>query len=177
MPEDTTDVVAKPNCRAAATAVAEERSFTVPVGFAPSNFRRSRRTPSWPGQPGSVQQRRVALAERDPVGGIGDRQYGGVAPQAAATQAGGPLAAEPVEVVGELEQAAAALALQGIAKGDGGAAVDAGQPAGQRLGHHGAPRAWITLSISSTRCRSVCSASARRRALSPMARASSGRVR
>jgi hypothetical protein len=38
LPELTTEVAEKPNCNAAATAVVEERSFTVPVGFEPSNL-------------------------------------------------------------------------------------------------------------------------------------------
>jgi len=46
LPEETTDVAVKPNCSAADTAVAEERSFTVPVGFGPSYLSVSRRTPS-----------------------------------------------------------------------------------------------------------------------------------
>ena len=46
LPELTTDVAVKPNWSAADTAVADDRSFTVPVGFEPSNFARSRRRPS-----------------------------------------------------------------------------------------------------------------------------------
>src|SRR5436309_586270 len=46
LPELTTDVARYPNCSAAPTAVADERSLTVPVGFGPSNFTRRRRTPS-----------------------------------------------------------------------------------------------------------------------------------
>src|SRR5919201_2495937 len=46
LPELTTDVARKPNCSAAETAVADERSFTVPVGFGPSYLISSRRTPS-----------------------------------------------------------------------------------------------------------------------------------
>ena len=45
MPELTTDVARKPNWSAAATAVGDERSFTVPVGLEPSNLTWSRRTP------------------------------------------------------------------------------------------------------------------------------------
>ena len=45
LPELTTEVAVKPNCSAAATAVADERSFTVPVGLEPSNFASSRLTP------------------------------------------------------------------------------------------------------------------------------------
>jgi hypothetical protein len=44
LPELTTEV-AVTNCSAADTAVVEERSLTVPVGFEPSNFARSRLTP------------------------------------------------------------------------------------------------------------------------------------
>src|SRR5215831_11468534 len=46
LPLDTTDVAENPNWSAAATAVAEERSFTVPVGLAPSNLIARLRTPS-----------------------------------------------------------------------------------------------------------------------------------
>jgi len=46
LPELTTEVTRKPNWSAAATAVGEERSFTVPVGLEPSNLTWSRRTPS-----------------------------------------------------------------------------------------------------------------------------------
>ncbi len=45
LPLETTEVARKPNCSAAPTAVAEERSFTVPVGLLPSNFTSRRRTP------------------------------------------------------------------------------------------------------------------------------------
>ena len=45
LPELTTEVAWKPNWRAAATAVADDRSFTVPVGFDPSYLARSRLTP------------------------------------------------------------------------------------------------------------------------------------
>ena len=47
LPELTTEVARKPNWSAAATAVGDERSFTVPVGLLPSNLTWSRRTPSW----------------------------------------------------------------------------------------------------------------------------------
>src|SRR6266850_5666108 len=46
LPLDTTEVAVKPNCSAAATPVADERSFTVPVGLAPSNLMLRLRTPS-----------------------------------------------------------------------------------------------------------------------------------
>ena len=46
MPLDTTEVAVKPNWSAAATPVADERSFTVPVGLAPSNLMARLRTPS-----------------------------------------------------------------------------------------------------------------------------------
>jgi hypothetical protein len=46
LPLETTEVAPKLNWSAAATAVAEERSFTVPVGLDPSYFTRSRRKPS-----------------------------------------------------------------------------------------------------------------------------------
>ena len=44
-PVETTEMARYPNWRAAATAVADERSLMVPVGLVPSNLRRSRRTP------------------------------------------------------------------------------------------------------------------------------------
>ena len=50
-------VIRKPNWSAAATAVGEERSFTVPVGFEPSNFTWSRRTPRAPAEGRAVEQR------------------------------------------------------------------------------------------------------------------------
>src|SRR5882762_9944613 len=46
LPLDTTEVAVKPNWSAAATPVADERSFTVPVGLAPSNLMARLRTPS-----------------------------------------------------------------------------------------------------------------------------------
>ena len=130
-----------------------------------------------PGEPRTVEQRRGALAEGDALGRIGDRQHRGVAPQAGAAQAAGAVAPQAVEVVDQLEQTAALVALQPVAERVDGAAVDAGQMARQRLGVHFPKRSWMTASISSTRWRRVCSASARRRALAPIARASSGRCR
>jgi len=44
-PELTTEVIRYPNWSAAATAVAELRSLTVPVGLVPSNLMKSRLTP------------------------------------------------------------------------------------------------------------------------------------
>src|SRR5207249_7082296 len=46
LPLDTTEVAVKPNWSAAATPVADDRSFTVPVGLAPSNLTARLRTPS-----------------------------------------------------------------------------------------------------------------------------------
>ena len=56
LPLETTEVARKPNWSAAATAVAEERSFTVPVGLLPSNFTRRRRTPRRLASPGQSRR-------------------------------------------------------------------------------------------------------------------------
>src|SRR5206468_11099127 len=95
------------------------------------------------------------------------------------------------DVVAQLEETPASRALQAISERIGRAALDAREAFGQRVGGHtcgrGAPapdvraklpkRSFTVASISSIRWRSVCSASARRRAFSPIARASSGCAR
>src|SRR5687768_5068597 len=104
--------------------------------------------------------------------GIRDWQHGRVPPQSRARKKRGPRAAERIEVVAQLEEAAALFALQAIAERVDGAAVDADQILRERSRHRRPNRSWTSDTISSTRCRSVCSASARWRALAPMARAS-----
>ena len=90
LPELTTEVAWKPNWRAAATAVADDRSFTVPVGFDPSYLARRRLTPRARARSRAVEQRRLALAEGHPVRRIGDGQHGGVAPEPRPARTPGP---------------------------------------------------------------------------------------
>src|SRR5262249_10608773 len=91
------------------------------------------------------------------------------------------------DVVTQLEQTAASRTLQTIGKRISRAALDAREALGKRVGRHGSDRgasgldalaklpkrSFTVASISSIRWRSVCSASARRRAFWPIARASS----
>ena len=128
------------------------------------------------GQARRIQERCAALAERHPVGRIRDGQHRRVAPEAGSGQRRRAVAPQAIEVVGELQQPAALRALETVAERKRRAALDAGQVADER-GDHRPNRSRTSCSISSTRWRSVCSVSARRRALSPMARASSGWAR
>jgi len=131
-----------------------------------------------PGQPRRVEKRRPALAERHAMGRVGDREDGRVAPEPRPREDRGPEGPHAVEVVGEFEEAVTPLALEPVGEGVGRAAVDAGEVPRERVGQARLPwRSASVASISSTRWRSVCSARARRRACSPIARASSGCAR
>ena len=92
LPELTTEVARKPNWSAAATAVGEERSFTVPVGFAALELDLEPPHPEPAAERRAVEQRALALAEGHAMGGVGDGQHRRVAPEAAAREDAGPRA-------------------------------------------------------------------------------------
>ena len=113
------------------------------------------------------------------MGGVGDGQRGGVPPETAAGEQGRTLAPHDIQVVAQLEKAPAGRAFEPIVERIGPPAVDADEAVGEGGGggHAGPPRSSMAATISSMRWRSVCSASARRRAFSPSAAASSGWAR
>src|SRR5262249_58181308 len=76
------------------------------------------------GEPREMEQRRAAPPERHAMLGIGDRQHGGVPPQTVARQETRAVAAQRLEIVTQLEQAVALLALEAVARGVYRAAVD-----------------------------------------------------
>src|SRR4030095_3073509 len=84
------------------------------------------------GQGGRLQQGRTALPEGQPMRGILDRQHRRVTPEAGPAERRWPVAAQASEIVDELQQAVALRALQDVVEREGGAAVDAGQVAGER---------------------------------------------
>src|SRR5262249_50846624 len=126
----------------------------------------------------TVEQRTLSLAEAHPVRGIGNGQDRRVTPQPWAVEGRRPGPAQRLQIVLELEQSVTALALEPVAERVALAAIDAGQRGGERADHARFPKRWsITNSITSSRCRSVCSFSARRCAFTPISRASSACAR
>src|SRR5262249_22240849 len=105
--------------------------------------------------------RSLAFTERHAVGGIGDGKDRGVAPEAASREEGGALAAQPVEVVDELQQPLASRTLQAVGQRVVRAAIDAGQALDEGTHVRRPKRASTAVSISSIRWRTVCSARAR----------------
>ena len=123
----------------------------------------------------AVEEGRLPLAQRDPVRGIGNGENGRVAPEASAREDRRALLLQPVRVVEQLQQPGAPGALEGVAEGERGAAVDAAESGGKRFHQDRRPkRCSTTSSISSMRWRIVCSRRAGLRAFCPMACASSG---
>src|SRR6185503_15081882 len=108
---------------------------------------------------------------RDAMAKIVDGQHGGVAPEPAALQQRGATAAHGLDVVAQLEESVTGRALKPVSERMVAPALDAREPDGERLRHARPHRSRSVETISSSRWRSVCSARARRRALSPMARA------
>src|SRR6266545_1588247 len=112
LPELTTDVARKPNWRAAPMAVADVRSFTVPVGFEPSNLTTRRRTPSR--FPRRGQSRSGVCPSPS---GTHDGQHRCIAPETPAREDREAAPLEPVRVVEQLEQPGALGAIESVAEG------------------------------------------------------------
>src|SRR5215510_12801 len=122
----------------------------------------------------ALEERRLPLAEGDAVRRVGDGKDGRVTPETVPCEHGGASPRDRLAVVAELEEPPTGGAFEHVVQRKGGAAVDAGEPRSQRGHQDRVPKRCSTTStISSMRWRKVCSLSARLRALSPMARASS----
>ena len=86
------------------------------------------------------------------MGGIADGQDGRVAPEPRALQKRRPVLLETGDVVSQLEQAVAPLALEPVGQRVSGTALDAGETLGQGVAHDRFPNVVSTASrISSIR--------------------------
>jgi len=130
LPLDTTEVAVKPNWSAAATPVADDAVLHGARGVGALELDGQAAHAEPLRQPGTVEQRRApSRASRD----ARDRRSAAPARSArdAARECRRAARAQDVEIVGELEETAALLALEPVAERMDGAAVDA-RPLGVR---------------------------------------------